>query len=52
MGWSTIPKEGIKSVKKIVENKSKKFIKDKFGTITGVTPGSFKKKKNWPPGPK
>ena len=51
MGWSTIPKV-IKSFKKIVENKSKKFIKDKFGTITGVTPGSFKKKKNWPPGPK
>jgi hypothetical protein len=44
MGWSTIPKV-IKSVKKIVENKSKKFIKDKSGTITGVTPGSFKKKK-------
>ena len=30
---------------KILKPKPKKFIKDKSGTITGVTPGSFKKKK-------
>ena len=37
--WKTVGK-------KILKPKSKsKFIKDKSGTITGVTPGSFKKKK-------
>ena len=52
--------------KKILKSKKSTFIKDKYGTITGVTPGSFKKKKkkwedyidprhpsykkDWPPG--
>ena len=36
--WKTVGK-------KILKPKPKKFIKDKSGTITGVTPGSFKKKK-------
>jgi len=37
--WKTVGKKILKPKKKSV------FIKDKSGTITGVTPGSFKKKK-------
>jgi hypothetical protein len=57
----------IKGAWKFIKPKKKPvFVKDKSGTITGVTPGSFKKKKkswkdhvdtshpsykrNWPPG--
>ena len=57
----------IKGAWKFIKPKKKStFVKDKSGTITGVTPGSFKKKKkswkdyidprhpsfkkNWPPG--
>ena len=52
--------------KKILKSNKSTFIKDKSGTITGVKPGSFKKKKkkledyidksnpsykkHWPPG--
>ena len=37
--WKTVGKKILKPKKKSV------FVKDKSGTITGVNPGSFKKKK-------
>ena len=51
--WKTVGSGAVAVGKKILKPKKKSvFVKDKSGTITGVTPGSFKKKKNWPPGPK